>query len=100
MDCVTLAGDQVNRHGALRGGYVDEKASRLGSYIKMCVAQEALEAKEQQKEAVDEEVMAISQKLTVATGELQKLESQRGEARSAYKRLQHELAKVQVCVFV
>ena len=32
LDCITLEGDQVSRRGALTGGYVDNRKSRLDLY--------------------------------------------------------------------
>ena len=46
LDCITLEGDQVSRRGALTGGYVDNRKSRLDLYI----AKEDLSAQKTEKE--------------------------------------------------
>jgi structural maintenance of chromosome 3 (chondroitin sulfate proteoglycan 6) len=38
LDCITLDGDQVNRKGAMTGGFVDSRNSRLKLMHKLLVS--------------------------------------------------------------
>lgn len=36
LDAITLDGDEVNRKGALQGGYHDDRVSKLGAIEQAC----------------------------------------------------------------
>ena len=71
LDCVTIAGDQVSRKGAMTGGFLEMRRSRVGAQadiLRLTAEANAIDA--QQKEAVAS-LVAIDQKVTRLLGDLQ-----------------------------
>jgi structural maintenance of chromosome 3 (chondroitin sulfate proteoglycan 6) len=94
LTCVTIEGDQVERRGALRGGFVDDRRSRIEAMREV----RSLEAKHQdvskRLEAVRKELNEVGQAIVGATGELAKLESRQSHAAGGSAPLRSELRSV------
>lgn len=83
LDCITLDGDQVNRKGALTGGYTDVRKSRLRAQADMVRLEAACTACEQQIEGLGGEAEQIDQQVTRVLGELKKQEAKQQKAAAA-----------------
>lgn len=89
VNCVTLDGDQVERRGALRGGFVDQRRSRIEAWreyrkISTKFAEIAHELQEIQKEIDDvgQDTIAVSSELAKLTARQQHLSSGAGPLRA------------------
>ncbi len=73
VSCVTLAGEQVERRGALRGGYVDARKSRLEAMREHAAMAKKVEQIQQEVAAIQTGLADVSQEITEATSELSQL---------------------------
>ena len=73
VNCVTMDGDQVERRGALRGGFVDTRKSRLEAMREYKVMSSTVEKTEKEIQAIQDELAELSQQITEATSNLSKL---------------------------
>ena len=67
MDALTMHGDQVNRSGALEGGYHDDRQSRLASYVGMTEASAKLEELKTKQADLEEKATEVDQAVAVET---------------------------------
>jgi structural maintenance of chromosome 3 (chondroitin sulfate proteoglycan 6) len=83
LDCVTIDGDQVNRKGALTGGYLDARRSRLQAQadIKRLTTQRA--AYEVQLGAEQKQLQEVDGQVTSLLGKLKQTEASRQRAEAA-----------------
>lgn len=72
VDCVTLDGDQVQRKGALTGGYIDKKVSRLELQRSIKQLRATLTKYEQEYEKVRQEINQIDNEHNAIMTELQR----------------------------
>jgi len=72
VDCVTLDGDQVQRKGALTGGYIDKKISRLELQRTIKQLRGILNKYEQEYEKLRNEIMNIDNEYNNIMTELQR----------------------------
>ena len=72
LDCVTIAGDQVNRKGAMTGGYLKERSSRIGAQREIVRLGAEVEALASQQAEIAAEVVTVDQRVTSILGELTK----------------------------
>ncbi|KAL9982920.1 hypothetical protein ACROYT_G005035 [Oculina patagonica] len=86
LDCITLEGDQVSRRGALTGGYYGNRKSRLELQDSIWKLQEKLEGEETQRDQLKGELEKLDSDVTVALGELQKVETQQVQLRETYEK--------------
>ena len=75
MDVVTLDGDLCGRKGALTGGFVDVKQSRLLAYERQIEAQAALKSIELQYNNAKKNAQDVDESLNALMQELQRLQS-------------------------
>jgi len=87
---------QVNRRGALRGGFINQDKCRLNSHTQVMKSLGALEELEDKKEKTANVVMQLSQRVSRITGELQRAEGARGVARNTANQLTKQVAKNEV----
>ena len=71
MDAITMEGDEVNRKGALEGGFHDERKSRLGAYLGIADAKKELEAAKERQAACDVECRQLDTDVQILLGEIQ-----------------------------
>ena len=83
LDCVTIDGDQVNRKGALTGGYLDARRSRLQAQadIKRLTTQRS--AYEVQVGAEQKQLQEVDGQVTSLLGKLKQTEAARQRAEAA-----------------
>ncbi|KAH9251965.1 hypothetical protein BASA81_010169 [Batrachochytrium salamandrivorans] len=87
VDCVTLDGDQVSRRGALTGGYVDVKRSRLGASEEIAKTTKALAELVENNQGTKSQAKQEEQTGVQLSGELQRLERDRGHLQSTKQNL-------------
>ena len=76
VNCVTMDGDQVERRGALRGGFVDTRKSRLEAMREYKVMSSKVEATEKEIHNLRNDMTEVSQSITNATTQLSKFSSE------------------------
>jgi structural maintenance of chromosome 3 (chondroitin sulfate proteoglycan 6) len=59
MDCITIEGDQINRKGALTGGYRDSKNNRLTLMNTMRLAEQRRTELEENLEKIKSEILQV-----------------------------------------
>ena len=72
VDCVTLDGDQVQRKGALTGGYIDKKISRLELQNSIKKLRSTLNKYEEEYEKIRNEILNIDNEHNNIMTELQR----------------------------
>ena len=91
LDCVTIAGDQVSRKGAMTGGYLEARRSRIGAQAEIVRLTAELAAFDAKDAAASSALVAVDQKVTNLLGELQKQELAQQKALAAAELLVIEL---------
>ncbi|KAJ7385638.1 Structural maintenance of chromosomes protein 3 [Desmophyllum pertusum] len=86
LDCITLEGDQVSRRGALTGGYYGNRKSRLEQQDIIWRLQEKVAGEEARRDELKKELEKLDSDVTVALGELQKVETQQVQLRETYEK--------------
>jgi structural maintenance of chromosome 3 (chondroitin sulfate proteoglycan 6) len=91
LNCVTMDGDTVSSKGVMSGGHRDANKSRLQAVkaVKTCV--ERRDALKEEASKVKTELSALEQTVSVAVGEVQKVESNRRHVAQTVDRLKTEL---------
>lgn len=95
VDCVTLEGDQVNKRGAMTGGYVDVSRSRIMAATVLKEARAELASTLPQADALKEEEDAMHGQMSHVLGELQRREGAQRSANASVARLTDEIGQVE-----
>ena len=74
LDCVTIGGDQVSRKGAMTGGYLEPRRSRVGAQADVVRLTAELADLDKQAAEAARALVAVDQRVTILIGELQKHE--------------------------
>jgi len=77
MDAITLDGDEVNRKGALEGGYHDDRKSPLRAYLGVLEAREELDKARKHQEDLQAKTMEVDQAVSHLMSSIQKDEAKR-----------------------
>lgn len=77
MDAVTLEGDLCSRKGALTGGYVDVKKSRLRAHYELKSAEENLSKLQEKEREMKDKVEAINQQINSIGSKAQQLQAKK-----------------------
>eukprot|EP00178_Gracilaria_changii_P021232 TRINITY_DN631_c0_g1_i1.p1 TRINITY_DN631_c0_g1~~TRINITY_DN631_c0_g1_i1.p1 ORF type:complete len:1210 (+),score=239.86 TRINITY_DN631_c0_g1_i1:8592-12221(+) len=72
VDCITLDGDQVNRRGGMRGGYVDTSRNRIDAAKFLREAASDLRGMQPKKNDVSSALEDVSSSLNQIMGEIQR----------------------------
>nr|XP_018670625.1 structural maintenance of chromosomes protein 3-like isoform X2 [Ciona intestinalis] len=91
LDCVTLEGDQVSRRGALTGGYVDNRKSRLELHASKQSLLEQLKVKEKELLSNKEHQQQLEVESTGVMDELQKQETRNKQNKDVFDKLKGDL---------
>lgn len=91
LDAITPEGDTTNKRGAMTGGYVDARRSRLDAVQKVSQLRDLYERQLADIEKIRREIEAIDQKVTSASGEEHKLEQQMRQFEMGFEPLKMEL---------
>ena len=83
LDCVTLGGDQVNRKGAMTGGYVETRRSRLHARAEIVRLTAERAGRDKEQAAVSRKLVEVDQRVTTLLGKLQTTEVAAQKAHAA-----------------
>jgi len=102
MDALTMEGDEVNRKGALEGGFHDDRRSRLLAYAGIQDAKRELAAAVQAQETAAASSLEVDAAVAGIMGEIQREEAKRsntkmegGQAQLELKQLMEDLTSVE-----
>ncbi|GAB0132662.1 hypothetical protein EsDP_00001091 [Epichloe bromicola] len=91
VDGITAEGDTTNKRGALTGGYIDPRKSRLEAVHSANKWREEYENLIAQSRELRQQIEHKDQEITAAMSELQKMEQQLRQADDGFEPLKHEL---------
>eukprot|EP00301_Raphidiophrys_heterophryoidea_P004522 c11960_g1_i1.p1 GENE.c11960_g1_i1~~c11960_g1_i1.p1 ORF type:complete len:1246 (-),score=410.48 c11960_g1_i1:60-3728(-) len=94
LDCVTLEGDRVNRKGAITGGFIDQRTSRIRCLKQIKSSRDVLDQCRQQRTDLDQERQELDQRISQVMSEMQKEETQRARNTDSVKTLSNELERI------
>uniref|UniRef100_A0A7S1N2S4 SMC hinge domain-containing protein n=1 Tax=Eutreptiella gymnastica TaxID=73025 RepID=A0A7S1N2S4_9EUGL len=72
LDCITLEGDKVDRRGAMTGGYLDTKASRIEAVVNLRSVVAKYHETKQAMLQIETELRGLDQTITIAVGDIEK----------------------------
>lgn len=90
LTVVTLDGGRVDRRGALFGGYVDTRHSRLAAAQNLKTWQTKLVSEQARAEKIKQEISELDQEVTKILGELQLVETKKKKLQIQQESPQHE----------
>ncbi|KAL2024632.1 hypothetical protein VTK56DRAFT_6833 [Thermocarpiscus australiensis] len=91
LDAITPEGDTTNKRGAMTGGYIDARKSRLDAVQKVSELRDRYEQQLADIDKIRREIDIIDQKVTSASGEEHKLEQQMRQFELSFDPLKAEL---------
>lgn len=91
VDGITPEGDTTNKRGAMTGGYIDSKRSRLEAVRNVNKWRDQYEGHVAEAEAIRRQIEIKDQEITRAMGELQKLEAKMRQVDNGFEPLKAEL---------
>ncbi|XP_065176862.1 structural maintenance of chromosomes protein 3-like [Sycon ciliatum] len=86
LDCITLAGDQVSRRGAMTGGFYDSRRSRMAAQRSKSQLVTRMEADQGSLDKVVKRLAELDGQITEVLGNLQRVETQQVHLRESYDR--------------
>ena len=95
VSCVTLEGDEVNRHGALTGGYHDTRNSKLLAVETIKTAKKKLESSVEEKDKLKRVEQQLDQKITLSITKVDKQNAQCNHIRNTANLLHDEVQQKQ-----
>lgn len=96
VDCITLDGDQVNRRGAMTGGYMDASRSRIDAARALREAEDELRKLEPEHDRLREQITRIEAELSQVQNESQRRMAMERSIHSKLQRLRADLQQLQV----
>jgi structural maintenance of chromosome 3 (chondroitin sulfate proteoglycan 6) len=91
LDAITPEGDTTNKRGAMTGGYVDARRSRLDAVQRVSALRDSYEQQLADLDKIRKEIDITDQKVTSASGEEHKLEQQMRQFDMGFEPLKTEL---------
>jgi structural maintenance of chromosome 3 (chondroitin sulfate proteoglycan 6) len=91
MDCVLLDGDFVSRKGALTGGYVDTRQSKLAYYRQKIELSDLIKKKEQEMIDLQSEIRQVDSQLNNVLNDLQKHETKGKRNKDTHEQMKSDL---------
>ncbi|OIW34031.1 RecF/RecN/SMC protein [Coniochaeta ligniaria NRRL 30616] len=91
VDGITPEGDTTNKRGAMTGGYIDSKRSRLEAVRNVNKWRDQFEAHVASADGIRRQIEIKDQEITRAMGELQKLEAKMRQVDNGFEPLKAEL---------
>ncbi|KZL85405.1 smc n terminal domain-containing protein [Colletotrichum incanum] len=92
VDAITLDGDTTNKRGAMTGGYIDPRRSRLEGVQAVNKWRDEYERLLHQSNRIRTQIEQKEQEITRAMGEVQKAEQKLRQLEAGFEPLRHELA--------
>lgn len=90
VDCITLDGDQVNRRGAMTGGYMDMSRSRIDAARGLREAEDQLRQMEPELDSCRQAAAEIESSISRVLGEIQSRMAKERSNQSKLERLRGE----------
>ncbi|KAM6477891.1 RecF/RecN/SMC [Trichoderma sp. SZMC 28011] len=91
VDGITAEGDTTNKRGAMTGGYIDPRKSRLEAVQAANKWREEYDGLIEQSRNIRRQIELKDQEITGAMSEVQKLEQRLRQAEDGFEPLKHEL---------
>ncbi|KAK0722782.1 RecF/RecN/SMC [Lasiosphaeria miniovina] len=91
LDAITPEGDTAYKRGAMTGGYVDSRRSRLGAVHKVNELRDLYDQQLTDVDKIRKQIEIINQKITSANGEEHKLDQQMRQFEHGFEPLKAEL---------
>lgn len=91
VDAITMDGDRSDKKGALTGGFHDPRQSRLEAVRNVMKWRNEYEAQRNRSDEIKRMLERKDQAVTIAVGELQKLEQKRQQQEASYGPMRHDL---------
>ncbi|TEA15536.1 Chromosome segregation protein sudA [Colletotrichum sidae] len=91
VDAITLEGDTTNKRGAMTGGYIDPRRSRLEAVDAVNKWRDEYERLLSQSNEIRTEIEQKDQEITRALGDVQKAEQKLRQLENGFEPLRHEL---------
>ncbi|KAK5990176.1 Chromosome segregation protein sudA [Cladobotryum mycophilum] len=91
VDGITAEGDTTNKRGAMTGGYIDPRKSRLEAVHSANRWREEYDQLIEQSRTIRRQIDHKDQEITGAMSEVQKLEQRMRQAEDGFEPLKHEL---------
>ncbi len=91
LDCITLEGDRVDRKGAITGGFVDRKASRLRLQSDITRLRAIVNGSSAEQEKIAAILQSIEQTIAQQVTAMRKAEEQKEKERSAVESLAQDI---------
>jgi len=102
LNCVTLDGDQVNKRGALTGGFLDSRYSRVKLQKTITKTQKQLSELTIESNKIKKTSQEIDQAINSVLGELQKMESTKTGNLDTFEQMKLDLRaksnELQICI--
>jgi len=95
VDCITLDGDQVNRRGAMTGGYMDISRSRIDAARALREAEDELRQLEPEAHQLRDHIQQIETEMSQVQGEAQRRMADERASASKLQRLRADLQQAQ-----
>jgi structural maintenance of chromosome 3 (chondroitin sulfate proteoglycan 6) len=92
LTAVTPEGDRSDKKGALTGGYHDQRHSRLKTVQTVNAARIEFDAAEEELRVTRDNIERLSQRITNAVGEIQKLEREQKKSEGNLKQFRQDVA--------
>ncbi|KAK3368087.1 RecF/RecN/SMC [Podospora didyma] len=90
LDAITPEGDTTNKRGAMTGGWVDSRRSRLVAVRKVNDLRDLFDQQLEDLNEIEKKIDVTEQKVTSAVGEVLKLEQQMRQFESGFEPLKAE----------
>lgn len=91
MDCVLLDGDFTSRKGALTGGYVDTRQSKLAYYGQKLELSEQIKVKDGELSNIQADIRHVDAQLNSVLNDLQKHETRNKRNKDTYEQMKSDL---------
>lgn len=95
IDCITLEGDKVHRKGALTGGYVDTKTSKLELQLHLTEMADKLKVTAAEQARVKKDKDQAEQQINNEISTVEKLEAEKLRMRTNYDNLRADVASLE-----
>jgi structural maintenance of chromosome 3 (chondroitin sulfate proteoglycan 6) len=90
MDCVSLDGDLASMKGALTGGYIDTRQSKLQYHKQRVEMIKTIAQKESENEALRKQIASIDSELNAVLNDLQKHETKSKRTKDLYEQMKSD----------
>lgn len=87
LNCITLEGDQVNRKGAMTGGYVDETQSKMQLQQTITDRRRKQDELRAEADAATKKAQALEQDMNILLSETEKIRSLQSQLRLSFKNI-------------